>query len=109
MRLILSQVISAKKKPAPPIMRGRTGSAGMTGMFGIPEEGLEEWEGPVGVARVEERVGLAGEIGAVVMGLSQFKAELLQLHAIVSYSGSDAATIALQYRMHCVSLWILGG
>ena len=63
----------------------------------------------MGVARVEERVGLVGEIGAVVMGLSQFKAELLQLHAIVSYSSGDAATIALQYRMHCVSLWILRG
>ena len=84
------QVISGKKK-ALPTGRGRTASVGVAGMYGIPEESLEEWEGPVvvrgegpvvgGVARGE---GLAGEIGAVVSGLGQFKTELLQLHAIVS-------------------------
>ena len=74
-------MISGKKKPPPPAVRGRTGSAGM---YGIPEEGGDEWEGQVGVARAEDRAGLSGEIGAVVSGLSQFKAELLQLHAIVS-------------------------
>ncbi|CAI8034359.1 Dixin-A [Geodia barretti] len=75
------QVISGKKKPPPPpVMRSRTGSAGM---YGIPEEIGEECEGPVGVVRAEERAGLSGEIGAVVSGLSQFKAELLQLHAVL--------------------------
>ena len=52
-------------------------------MYGIPEDSLEEWDGPVGVARVDDKVGLAGEIGAVVSGLTDFKTELLQLHAIV--------------------------
>ena len=58
---------------------------GVAGMYGIPEESTEEWEGPVtgGVVRGD---GLSGEIVAVVAGLGQFKAELLQLHAIVSVS-----------------------
>ena len=87
------QVVSGRKK-APPTGWGRTASVGVAGMYGIPEESLEEWEGPVvgGVVRGEGPVvggvargeGLAGEIGAVVSGLGQFKTELLQLHAIVS-------------------------
>ena len=76
-------MISGKKKAPPPIVRGRTASVGVAGMYGIPEEGVEEWEGPVGG-------GLAGEVGAVVTGLSHFKAELLQLHAIVSSSLSSS-------------------
>ena len=75
------QVISGKKKP---VVR-RTS----LGVAGLAEE--EEWEGPVrggggggGMVRVEERADLAAEIGSVVSGLTEFKAELLQLHAIVS-------------------------
>ena len=78
-------------------MRGRTGSAVM---YGIPEEIGEEWEGPVGVVKAEERAGLSGEIGAVVSGLSQFKAELLQLHAIVSPFFSSCESIHLSLSLY---------
>ena len=47
-------------------------------MRGIPEEGTEEG---VGVQGGE----LTNEIGAVVSGLTEFKSELLQLHAVVSH------------------------
>lgn len=77
------QVISSKKKAAG--VRVRTASLGM---HGIPEEATEDREGLVGMGggagRVEERAELAGEIGAMVTGLTEFRAELLQLHAIVS-------------------------
>lgn len=79
--VVVMQVISGKKRPV-----GRRTSLGLPG---LAEE--DEWEGPVrggggggGMVRVEERSDLAAEIGSVVTGLTEFKAELLQLHAIVS-------------------------
>lgn len=64
---------------------------------GVLEEVAEEKDGSAGVGgggmgggggggmvRVEERMELVGEISAVVTGFTEFKTELLQLHAIVS-------------------------
>ena len=63
------QLILPKKKVVG--VRLRSGSMAMKG---IPEEAAEETVGE----------GLTNEIGAVVTGLTEFKAELLQLHAVVS-------------------------
>ena len=79
---VLLQIISSKKKTAGARIRAMS-----LGMQGIPEETNNEWEGLGGLGRAEEgdgAGGLAGEIGAVVTGLTEFKAELLQLHAVVS-------------------------
>ena len=69
----ICQVISGKKKAA--ALGVRTAALGMQG---IPEEAVPERGG------AEEKAGLTGEIGAVMTGLTEFKRELLQLHAIVS-------------------------
>ena len=80
--MYVNQVISGKKKLVGPRRRG-----GRTGPPGVEEPILEEAvEGSGGVGemvKVEETMELVGEIGVVVTGLTEFKTELLQLHAIV--------------------------
>lgn len=81
----LQQVISGKKK-----IVGSRGRGGRAGPLGVQEPILEEAVegrngsgGMGGMVKVEETMELVGEIGAVVTGLTEFKTELLQLHAIV--------------------------
>ena len=107
---MVSQVISAKKKVALPPVSSSSGTAGIRTKatahmkYGMPEDLTDEWAGPA-MVRVEERgAGLVEEVGAVLSGLTEFKTELLQLHAIVSHQTTCSVSYTMSHLLHTLCI-----